>query len=171
MSSNKQDQAARRRATQDVIAANRPLFEERMRHYYEEMGLGTWTPRLSPEERAAAKAEAAKQAAADKIKALAEAAGIGVLLVDDAQIAEKIQAVHDGTSEGVEVDWKDKSDEALEAEEDRIMAEVNEQATTESNLERAARISAEAEAYEEDRQRREDEEADAAEAAAQVAPF
>lgn len=115
--SKNQDQIARRKATQDVIAANRPLFEERMRHYYEEMGLGEWKPRLSPEERAAVKAEQAKRAAADKIKALAEQAGIGVLLVDDPKIGEKIQATQDGTSEGVEYPWDQEEPPAEEERE------------------------------------------------------
>lgn len=106
--SKNQDQIARRRATQDVIAANRALFEERMRHYYEEMGLGEWRPRLSPEERAAVKAEQAKRAAAEKIKALAEQAGIGVLLVDDAEIEQKIKDTHDGTGETVDYPWHDQ---------------------------------------------------------------
>jgi len=117
--SKNQDQIARRKATQDVIAANRPLFEERMRHYYEEMGLGEWKPRLSPEERAAVKAEQAKRAAAEKIKALAKTAGIGVLLVNDAEIEEKIAAVHEGSAEGVEYPWKDEeppTDEEREPE-------------------------------------------------------
>lgn len=105
MGSTKEDQAARRKATQDVIAANRPLFEERMRHYYAEMGLGEWNPRPTPEERAAAKAEAKKQAAVTRIKAEAEKAGIGVLLVDDPNIEAKMQAVEDGTFQGVKVDW------------------------------------------------------------------
>lgn len=100
--SNNQDQIARRRATQDVIAANRALFEERMRHYYEEMDLGEWTPRLSAEERAAKKAADEKAAAAAKIKAMAAKAGIGVLLVDDPKIEEKIQSAQDGTFQGVE---------------------------------------------------------------------
>lgn len=159
--SKTQDQTARRRATADVIAANRPLFEERMQHYYTEMGLGTWTPRLSAEERAAVKAEQAKQAAAEKIKALAASAGIGVLLVDDPKIEESIQAAADGTFEGVEYDWKDESDEAVEAEEQRILGDVSEQ---------AARVAAEAEAYEEDQRRQEDEQA-AAEADPNTAPF
>jgi len=100
--SNNQDQIARRRATQDVIAANRGLFEERMRHYYEEMGLGEWTPRLSAEERAERKAQAEQQKAVAKIHALAEAAGIGVVLVEDPKIAEKIDAVKSGVDQGVE---------------------------------------------------------------------
>lgn len=153
--SKTQDQTARRRATADVIAANRALFEERMQHHYTEMGLGTWTPRLSAEERAAVKAEQAKQAAAEKIKALAASAGIGVLLVDDPKIEESIQAAADGTFEGVEVDWKDEAEDA---------------ASDESTEEKAARIAAEAEAYEEDQRRQEDEQA-AAEADPHTAPF
>jgi hypothetical protein len=109
MSSNKQDQAARRKATQDVIAENRALFEERMRHYYEEMGLGEWKPRLSAEERAAKKAEAEKQATAAKIHALAEKAGIGVLIVEDPDIQQKLDDVVSGvTTGGVTVDWDDE---------------------------------------------------------------
>lgn len=106
MGSNTKDQAARRKATQDVIAANRELFEERMRHYYAEMDLGEWKPRLAPEERAAKKAAAEKEATAAKIRAMAEKAGIGVVLVDDPKIEEKIAAVHDGTAEGVSFDWR-----------------------------------------------------------------
>lgn len=100
--SKNQDQIARRRATQDVIAQNRAYFEERMHHYYEEMGLGEWKPRLSAEERAEAKAAAEKAANVAKIKALAEKAGIGVLLVDDPKIEEKMQSAQDGTFQGVE---------------------------------------------------------------------
>jgi 2',3'-cyclic-nucleotide 2'-phosphodiesterase (5'-nucleotidase family) len=99
--SNNQDQIARRRATQDVIAANRAHFEERMRHHYKEMDLGEWTPRLSPEERAEKKAAEEKAANVAKIKALAEKAGIGVLLVEDPNIEAKIAATHDGTAETV----------------------------------------------------------------------
>lgn len=106
MGSTKQDQAARRKATQDVIAANRPLFEERMRHYYAEMELGEWQPRLTPEERAALKAEQEKAANVAKIRALAEKAGIGVLLVDDPDIEQKMQAAKDGTFQGVSFDWR-----------------------------------------------------------------
>ena len=146
--SNNQDQIARRKATQDVIAANRDLFEERMHHYYEEMGLGTWTPRLSAEERAAAKERAKQDKAVAKIREMAKEAGIGVLLVEDPEIEAKIQAVHDGTAEpGVTIDWKGESDEALAAEEARILAETS--------------AIAETEAYEEE-QRRQDEAADAA---------
>lgn len=113
MSNNKQDQTARRRATQDVIAANRALFEERMRHYYQEMGLGEWSPRLSAEERAAKKAEDEKQAAAAKIRALAEKAGIGVVLVEDPLIEQKIADVNNGvTTGGVTVDWADEEPDA-----------------------------------------------------------
>lgn len=100
--SKNQDQIARRKATQDVIAANRAFFEERMRHHYAEMDLGEWTPRLTPEERAAKKAAEEQAAAVAKIKALAEKAGVGVVLVDDPKIEEKIAAVHNGTAEGVE---------------------------------------------------------------------
>lgn len=106
MGSTKADQAARRKAMQDVIAANRPLFEERMRHYYAEMGLGEWKPRLSPEERAAKKAADEKAASVAKIKAMAEKAGIGVVLVEDPEIEQKIESVLDGTAKGVTVDWR-----------------------------------------------------------------
>lgn len=96
------DQIARRKAIQDTIAENRPFFEARMRHYYEEMGLGEWKPRLSAEERAAKKAADEQAAAVAKIKAMAAKAGIGVLLVDDPKIEEKIQSAQDGTFQGVE---------------------------------------------------------------------
>jgi hypothetical protein len=80
--STKQDQAARRKATQDVIAANRPLFEERMRHYYAEMNLGEWKPKATPELRAAIKAAEEKSKAAKKIEEIAAKAGISVEIGD-----------------------------------------------------------------------------------------
>lgn len=156
MSNNKQDQTARRRATQDVIAANRALFEERMQHYYTEMGLGTWSPRLSAEERAAVKAEQAKQAAAEKIKALAEAAGIGVLLVDDPLIEDKIKATQDGTAKGVTVDWdRPAAEQPYRDEEAETIAEYESGEDEEALAE----------------QRRRDEDEDAAENVAQASQF
>jgi len=90
--STKEDQTARRKAIQDVIAANRPLFEERMRHHYDALGLGEWKPRLTPEERAANKAEEARLKAAEKIRALAEANGLAVAIdhfpAEDPGVAE-----------------------------------------------------------------------------------
>lgn len=157
MSKNKQDQTARRRATQDVIAANRSLFEERMRHYYEEMGLGTWSPRLSAEERAALKAEQEKEAAAVKIRALAEKAGIGVLLVEDPLIEEKIKAVHDGTAEpGVTIDWDRPAEEQPYRDEEAATLAEHESGEDEEALAE---------------QRRRDEDADAAENVAQASQF
>jgi hypothetical protein len=88
--STKQDQAARRKATQDVIAANRPLFEERMRHYYAEMGLGQWSRRPTQREREVLRAAEEKAKAAQKIKDIAEKAGLTVDI--------------DGVA--VEVDWR-----------------------------------------------------------------
>lgn len=49
-----------------------------MRHHYEAMGLGEWTPRLSPEERAERKAFDERTKAAEKIQALAAKAGLTV---------------------------------------------------------------------------------------------
>lgn len=106
MGSTKEDQAARRKATQDVIAANRPLFEERMRHYYAEAGLGEWSPRLSPEERAAQKAEAKRDAVVARLRAEAAKAGIGIVLVEDPDIQEKLDAAAAGTAEAVTLDWR-----------------------------------------------------------------
>lgn len=106
MGSTKEDQAARRKATQDVIAANREFFEERMRHYYAEANLGEWSPRLSPEERAARKAEDKKAAVVARLRAEAAKAGIGILLVEDPDIQEKLDAAAAGTSEGVSFNWR-----------------------------------------------------------------
>lgn len=106
MGSTKEDQAARRAAMQDTIAENRPFFEARMRHHYDRLGLGEWSPRLSPQERAEQKAAAEKAANVAKIKALAEKAGIGVVLVDDPDIEAKIAATHDGTAETVTGNWR-----------------------------------------------------------------
>lgn len=103
MTDKNQDQIARRKAIQDTIAENRAFFEARMRHYYEEMGLGTWKPRLSAEERAAVKAREAQDKAVAQIKALAEKAGVGVVVVEDPDIQKKLDSVVDGTYEdGVE---------------------------------------------------------------------
>lgn len=106
MGSTKEDQTARRRATQDVIAANRPFFEERMRHYYAEAGLGEWSPRLSPEERAAQKAAEKKAAVVARLRAEAAKVGIGILLVEDPDIQEKVDSAADGTFKGVTLDWR-----------------------------------------------------------------
>lgn len=119
MTDKNQDQIARRKATQEVIAANRAYFEERMRFHYDEMGLGEWTPRLSPEERAAKKAADEQAAAVAKIKAMAAKAGLGVLLVDDPDIEAKVKSAQDGTFQGVEhpdFPW-DKEEPPAEAEE------------------------------------------------------
>ena len=78
MGSTKQEQAARRAAIQETISENREFFEGRMRHHYEAMGLGEWTPRLSPEERAERKAFDERTKAAEKIQALAAKAGLTV---------------------------------------------------------------------------------------------
>lgn len=102
MTDKNQDQIARRKATQEVIAANRAYFEERMRFHYDEMGLGVWTPRLTAEERAAKKAADEQAAAVAKIKALAEKAGIGVVLVEDPDVQKKLDSAADGTFQGVE---------------------------------------------------------------------
>lgn len=127
MGSTKEDQAARRKATQDVIAANRPFFEERMRHYYAEAGLGEWSPRLSPEERAAQKAEAKKQATVKRIKAEADKAGISVLVLDAPGVEDKIKAAQDGTFEGVSFDWRgDENGFADEQTEDTDVTERRE---------------------------------------------
>lgn len=144
--SNNQDQIARRRATQDVIAANRPFFEERMRHYYEEMGLGEWKPRLSAEERAAQKEREAQEKAVAKIKEMAKKAGIGVVLVEDPDIETKVESVVNGTAEpGVTVDWdKDSTAErvaqvATDAEEfEALSAEEQEARIAEIRDERLA---------------------------------
>lgn len=115
MTSKNQDQIARRKATQEVIAANRAYFEERMRFHYEEMGLGEWKPRLSPEERAAVKAREAQDKAVAQIKALAEKAGVGVVLVEDPDIQKKLDSAADGTFEGVQYPW-DQDEPSAEPE-------------------------------------------------------
>lgn len=102
MGSNKEDQAARRKATQDVIAANRPLFEARMRHYYEEMNLGQWTRRATPREREVVKAALEKAKAAKKIEEIAAKAGLTVDI--------------DGVA--VEVDWSGDEDGFADEQED-----------------------------------------------------
>lgn len=114
MGSNKEKQAARHEAMVEVANANPEAFAAAMAKAYAKRDLGEYRPRLSAEERAAAKAEAAKQANVDKIKALAKKAGIGVLLVDDPRIEEKIAAVQDGTARGVSLDWRDDSEGVAE---------------------------------------------------------
>lgn len=133
------DQIARRKAIQDTIAENREFFEARMRHHYDEMGLGTWKPRLSAEERAAVKAREAQDKAVAQIKALAEKAGVGVVVVEDPDIQKKLDSVVDGTYEGgvehPDFPW----DKEGSAAEDETVAEM------------VARVGAEAEAAEVDR--------------------
>lgn len=80
------------------------------------------------------KAEQEKAASVAKIRALAEKAGIGVLLVDDPKIEEKIAAVHEGTAEGVKYPW-DEEEPSAEPEpetdderDDRLAAEADEAA-------------------------------------------
>lgn len=90
MGSTKEDQAARRKAMQDVIAANRGMFEDRMRHHYEEMGLGEWTPRLSPAERAERKAHEERAKNEEKIRLLAERSGISLTIHGDDETDEPI---------------------------------------------------------------------------------
>lgn len=109
MTDKNQDQIARRKAIQDTIAENRAFFEARMRRYYEEMDLGEWKPRLSPEERAAKKAADEKAANVAKIKALAEKSGISILLADDQGTVDRLVA----TEEGVEYPW-DKTEPPAE---------------------------------------------------------
>lgn len=120
MTDKNQDQIARRKATQETIAANREFFEERMRFHYDEMGLGVWKPRLSAEERAAVKAREAQDKAVAQIKALAEKAGVGVVVVEDPDIQKKLDSVVDGTYEGgvehPDFPW-DKEEPPAEAEE------------------------------------------------------
>lgn len=106
MGSTKQEQAARRAAIQDTISENREFFEGRMRHHHEAMGLGEWSPRLSPEDRAAQKAEAKKQAVVNRIKAEADKVGISVLVLDAPGVEDKIKAAADGTFKGVALDWR-----------------------------------------------------------------
>lgn len=126
MGSTKEDQAARRKAIQDVIAANRPLFEERMRHYYAEANLGEWQPRLSPEERAAQKAEEKKAATVARLRAEAAKAGIGILLVEDPNIQEKLDAAAAGTFEGVTLNWRGDESGFMDEVEDPDVTERRE---------------------------------------------
>lgn len=125
MTSTINQQTARRKADQRLRTEFQERYLELMQEEHKRMGL-TYAPRLSPEERAAAKAEAEKDKTVEKIKAMAKKVGVGVLLVEDPEIEAKLQAAADGTSEGVAYDWQ------------------------ETNEERANRISAEAEAAEED---------------------
>lgn len=122
MGSTKEDQTARRRATQDVIAANRPFFEERMRHYYAEAGLGEWSPRLSPEERAAQKAAEKKAAVVARLRAEAAKVGIGILLVEDPDIQEKVDSAADGTFKGVTLDWRGDENGFADEQDERLAA-------------------------------------------------
>lgn len=109
MSNNTEAQNASREAARRLREENPERWEALMHEEYGKRGL-TWRRRLSAEERAERKAEAEKAAAVSKIKAMAEKAGVGVLLVDDASIEAKMVAAADGTSEGVTMDWRDDSD-------------------------------------------------------------
>lgn len=110
MGTNKEKQAARHEALNEVATANPEAFFEAMTKAYAKRNLGEYRPRLSAEERAAAKAASNKDAKVAQIKALAEKAGIGVLLVDDPKIEEKIAAAKDGTFKGVSFDWRGDSE-------------------------------------------------------------
>lgn len=105
MGSNKEAQAARNAADRRLREAHPTEFTMFMEEEHAKRGL-TWKRRGTPEERAAAKAEARKQAAVARIRAQAAEAGIGVVLVDDPDIEAKIAAVHDGTAQGVSFDWR-----------------------------------------------------------------
>lgn len=132
MGSTKQEQAARRAAIQDLITANRPFFYERMRHHYDRMGLGEWSPRPTPETRAAIKAAEEKSKAAKKIKDIAEKAGIAVEIGDlgvAVHVVDAIEATHNGTAETVTGNWHGNengfADERAEAASEDIGALVD----------------------------------------------
>lgn len=113
MSDSKDAQAARHEVDRQLREENRARYEELMRAAMTKRGL-TWSPRLSPEERAERKAVAEKQKASAKIAALASAHGIGVLLMDDKEteqrIREGLQAAKDGTFQGTKFDWHGDQD-------------------------------------------------------------
>lgn len=105
MGSNKEAQAARNAADRRLREAHPTEFTMFMEEEHAKRGL-TWKRRGTPEERAAAKAEAQKQAVVTRIKAEAAKAGISVFLVDDPDIEAKIAATHDGTAETVTGNWR-----------------------------------------------------------------
>lgn len=117
MTSTINQQTARRKADQRLRSEFQERYLELMQEEHKNMGL-TYTPRLSAEERAAAKAEAEKDKTVEKIKAMAKKVGVGVLLVEDPDIEAKLQSVQDGTSEGVEYDWREGADQPDRAEDE-----------------------------------------------------
>lgn len=104
MSDSKAAQAARHEVDRQLREENRPRYEELMTAAFAKRGL-SWTPRRTAQERAAAKVEAKKQAVAARIKADAAKVGLGVVIVEDPDIEAKIEAVNNGTAEGVSFDW------------------------------------------------------------------
>lgn len=123
MGSNKEKQAARHEALNEVANAHPTEFAMAMQRAYAKRSLGTYSPRLSAQERATRKAEAEKRAAAAKITALAEKNGIGILLVDDPDIQKKMQAAADGTFQGVKFDWRG-DENGFADEEERVREAV-----------------------------------------------
>lgn len=81
MTNSKKAQAARNAAEMRLRNAHRDELAEYMREEHEKRGI-KYTPRLSAEERAARDEALKKARAAEKITALAEAAGLSVSLTD-----------------------------------------------------------------------------------------
>lgn len=105
MGSNKEAQAARNAADRRLREAHPTEFTILMEEEYAKRGL-TWKRRGTAEERAAQKAEAKKQAVVTRLRAEAAKAGIGILLVEDPDIQEKMDSAADGTFKGVTLDWR-----------------------------------------------------------------